>query len=229
MIKIARNKNNNMTSNTITNNTTPNITTNTTTSNGTSDIIFHSDVSCNLGCSMDMLNGISNNNSNNNNNTDNDLHTFRPDIVSFSTYKFGGPHYGIVLSNTNNSNTSSSNSTNTNGLRGKYSGTPDVKCIYEVCISLEYYLSNYKTTSLQDTQFQSVLKSTLYSSFQTHDVDYIDLSTTNTSSNIVVFIITALKSSLIQKSLSELGYAIGAGSACLSNEGSYTLRSMGYN
>lgn len=163
------------------------------------EIIFHSDVSCCISIFMDKLKNSK----------------FIPDTITFSSYKFGGPHFGVLLSNTQ--------------LRQQYTGTPDVQSIVNVTRCLEQYLLEQNFSKIQDAEFKKVLKETIYNYFDEEQIEYRDLDTSETIHNLLSFVLPDLKASIIQQKLSNLGIAIGSGSACLSNEGSHTLKAMGYD
>lgn len=166
------------------------------------DVIFHSDVSGSVGEFYKLLQTCEEN-------------IIVPDIVTFSAYKFGGPHYGIVLTNVK--------------LKPKYYGTNDVKNILATTNALELYLTEYDSLVQHNTQFKAQLKTTLFELFELHKITYVDLDVpTSTVSNILSFVLPGLKSSFIQQKLSEKLIAIGSGSACTTNEGSSTILAMGY-
>ena len=169
-------------------------------------VIFHSDVSCCPSHFTSKPNAI------------NMAGPTWPDIITFSAYKFGGPHYGVVAYNASIQ------------LRQKYFGTPDVESICLIVCAFEQYLSEYDKSMQLNAEFKKILAKTLFDTFDEKSIEYINLDMGDaTKCNIVPFIIPALKSSVIQKGLSAKGVAIGAGSACLSNEGSHTLKAMGYD
>jgi adenylyl- and sulfurtransferase ThiI/cysteine sulfinate desulfinase/cysteine desulfurase-like protein len=164
------------------------------------NIIFHSDISGNIGEFYNLTKL-----------SDNVL----PNIVSFSAYKFGGPHYGLILSSTK--------------LTPKYYGTPDVKNILATTNALQLYLAEYDVLNTANNVFKNNLKSILFNSFESNNIEYIDLDTILTTSNILAFLLPGLKASYVQQKLSDNLIAIGSGSACTTNEGSTTVRAMGYS
>lgn len=174
------------------------------------NIIFHSDISCAVG----LFNKYFENN------------IIYPDIITLSAYKFGGPHYGIILSSKK--------------LRLKVQPTPDVENIANTAICLEKYLSEFNKHNDKNKIFKQFLKSALFEQLKLHTINYICLDTMDTmdtintasvttADNIISFIIPFLKASVFQKALSDNKIYIGSGSACTTNVGSHTLKSMGYN
>jgi len=163
--------------------------------NEKNDVIFHSDCACNL------------------------PHIFKydifPDIITFSCYKFYGPHIGMLLSNVK--------------LNNNKFGTPDIKNFYFSSLVLNKYISSYKSNSDLLFKFKFQLKKLLYDSLSNNNIQFIDLDTDKTASNIIAFILPGIKTSLLQKELNKKLIAIGSGSACTTNEGSHTILAMGYS
>jgi len=162
-----------------------------------SNIIFHSDV----GCGIHMIK------------------TFDviPDIITCSCYKFGGPHYGLLMATSNM------------GLRKEYYGTPDVYNICAVTFAVCDYLDSFDLNDTNNAIFKLVLQNVFNEKFRVNNITFIPLNTEITVSNIFSFILPCLKASYIQQQLSKVGFAIGSGSACTTNEGSHTLKVMGYD
>ena len=159
------------------------------------DIIFHSDCSCNFPLIFPMENV--------------------PDIVTFSCYKFGGPHFGILLTNVN--------------MKESMVGTPDVENMYFCSLALQEYIKSYSNVTKLNHDFKKQLKNTLYEKFKLENIEFIDLDTSHNVDNILSFILCGIKASLIQQKMSEINIAIGSGSACSTNMGSHTLLAIGYN
>jgi adenylyl- and sulfurtransferase ThiI len=157
-------------------------------------VIFHSDCACNLAHVL--------------------KYEVFPDIITFSCYKFHGPHVGMLLTNVK---------MNQNNF-----GTPDVKNFYFASLTLKKYIDSYHLISEQQLLFKVDLKQSLYSAMSYNNIEFVDFDTSLTANNILSFAIVGIKTSLIQSALSELYIAIGSGSACTTNEGSHTVKAMGY-
>ena len=166
-----------------------------------SKIIFHCDVGGSVELFIDMINERNN--------------IVYPDSITFSGYKFGGPHCGVMLTNIE--------------MRPTYYGTPDVESIYKLTESLKLYVQETDLRSLENKKIKNVLKHILLTKFDQQNIKIIDLDTLNSVDNIWAFILPVLKASMIQQKLSEKQIAIGSGSACTTNEGSHTLKSIGYD
>lgn len=163
------------------------------------DIIFHSDISCCVGLFCEYL-------------KDDNV---QPDVVTFSAYKFGGPHYGVLISK--------------ESLRKKTMPTPDVQSICNTVDCLEEYLQEYPQEKENNITFKRIFQKTLFDNFRLHNINFVELDTPMTIETVIPFIISDLKSSVIQKKLDNNNIFIGSGSACSTNEGSNTLKSMGYD
>lgn len=163
--------------------------------NAKRNIIFHSDCACNLPHVL--------------------KYELLPDIITFSCYKFHGPHVGMLLSNIKMNNDTF--------------GTPDIKNFYFAALTLKKYFDIYDTLCASHHEFKTNLKQSLYSAMCDAHIDFVNFDTQFTANNVLAFSITGLKTSLIQKELSKLFIAIGSGSACTTNEGSHTVKAMGYS
>lgn len=139
-----------------------------------------------------------------------------PDVITMSCYKYGGPHYGLMLHN------------NKCKFRPVYYGTPDVYNIYYCSLVFEDYIKNKKETNENNKLTKAYLIEKIKKLFDENKISYI-LFDKNTADNIVSFILPSIKSSIVQQYLSENEFAVGAGSACTTNEGSHTLRSIGFS
>lgn len=159
------------------------------------NIIFHSDCACNL---LQIL-----------------KYNIFPDIITFSYYKFHGPHIGALLSNIK--------------MNHDTFGTPDVKNFYFASLALKKYFESYNLISVAHYQFKLSFKQSLYSAMRDNNIDFVDFDTQLSANNVISFTTTGIKTSLIQKELSALFIAIGSGSACTTNEGSHTIGAMGYS
>lgn len=159
------------------------------------NIVFHSDCACNLGNIRNF--------------------SVYPDIITFSCYKFHGPHIGILLTNVK--------------MNQDRFGTPDIKNFYFATIALQKYITEYEKTCESHLVFKSELKNKLYLELKTNNIETINFDTPDTATNVIAFAIVGLKSSLIKEKLSNLMIAIGSGSACTTNIGSSTIESMGYS
>lgn len=159
------------------------------------NIIFHSDCACNL---PQIL-----------------KYKILPDIITFSCYKFHGPHTGILLSNIK--------------MTQDTFGTPDVKNFYFASLALKKYFDSHDITSVLHHQFKMNLKQLLYSTMYDNNINFVNFDTHLSANNVLTFAITGIKTSLIQKELSKSFIAIGSGSACTTNEGSHTVKALGYS
>lgn len=159
------------------------------------NIIFHSDCACNLGNVRNF--------------------TVNPDIITFSCYKFHGPHIGILLTNIK--------------MNQDRFGTPDVKNFYFASLALQKYIAKYENTCMSQLKFKSRLKEELYSAFTDNDIEIINFDTENSATNVIAFATIGIKTSLIKTKLSDALIAIGSGSACTTHEGSHTIEAMGYS
>lgn len=143
---------------------------------------------------------------------------YKPDIITFSCYKIRGPHYGIVLALPHVE------------FRNHNYGTPDVYNIMASAVSTKYYFDNFQKTKKQQKDFKNILISTLDNEFSKHNIAIYKLVDDSMCiENIYSFIIPCLKASYIQQKLSEKNIYIGSGSACTTNTGSHTLKSMGFD
>lgn len=163
--------------------------------NSQRNIIFHSDCACDL---AHILN-----------------YKIFPDIITFSCYKFHGPHIGMLLTNVK--------------LNENKFGTPDIKNFYFASLALDKYISNYNNISNLQSDFKMKLKTTLYSAMSKNEIEFIDFDTNFSANTVLSFAIIGIKTSLVQKELNKLNIAIGSGSACTTNEGSHTIIALGYS
>ncbi|AYV78463.1 MAG: hypothetical protein Edafosvirus14_10 [Edafosvirus sp.] len=141
-----------------------------------------------------------------------------PDIISFGTYKIGGPYYGIVLTN--------------NILEDDYYGTPDTTNIYCSALSLKLYQSEYIQTFEKSNLIKSYIIKQFDSLFDKLKIKYINLSLDDSVPYIITYILPGFQGKMIQKLLSDKNIYIGSGSACSSNNnttGSHVMKAMGYS
>lgn len=141
-------------------------------------------------------------------------HINQPDIITASGYKYGGSHIGILLSNVK--------------LRDVYYGTPNTLDIFATATIIKQHLDpdNLAHSQASNNTLKQLLVDKLFSALDLHNIPYIMIGPTQ--HNIIAFILPWFKASLIQSFLSKQRIAIGSGSACTTNEGSHTLKAMGF-
>lgn len=147
-----------------------------------------------------------------------------PDIVSFSAYKLGGIHSGIVLYKKPYIS-----------LAEDYFGTPDVIAAETTSIAV---LEAFKATSHSLLSFKKNLSDGVEHIFTKHSIPYVNLSPVGESTNNVLSFITCyLDGDVVMRHLSKhYGIMISAGSACMTTSGSrigsigsHVVKSMGYS
>jgi adenylyl- and sulfurtransferase ThiI/cysteine sulfinate desulfinase/cysteine desulfurase-like protein len=141
-----------------------------------------------------------------------------PDIVSFSSYKFGGPSLGIVIYNSNVM------------LNYDYFGTPDVLSIYGSAVIFNEIISSCKKEN--DLIVKNELNEKINLLFEELGIRFINFGTnTPTTTNILSYLLPEFQGEMIQKMLSAEGICIGTGSACSTNSkiGSDVIKAMGYS
>lgn len=161
-------------------------------------IIFHSDVSqgvYNLYLQEDWL----------------------PDIVSFSVYKLGGPHLGVVLSKC--------------ALNDEYFGTEDVVSIQATGFVVDHYFRNVYGNSIMTAYVKELVKHKVSEISEKLGVIIIDVSGDNSVSHIQSYLVPGYEAKIIQDRLSEKNIFIGTGSACSSQsgQGSHVVSALGYS
>ena len=146
-----------------------------------------------------------------------DLPISGPDVISFSCYKFGGPHMGMVLSN--------------HKLSEDYTGTPDLLSMMASAIVLEEYFTNLSIKLIKLKEIKTELTFKIETLLKKYDVTFINLSKDNCSDNIASYLLKTYQGKTIQKMLSDDNILIGTGSACLANKniGSYVVRAYGFS
>ena len=137
-----------------------------------------------------------------------------PDIVTCSVYKFGGPHCGLLMSNIS--------------MIDEYDGTIDVFTVKYASLVIDKYFTNIDIINQNNVQFKQKMIDQIKLQFDENKISYV-LFENDTVPNVISMIIPELKASYIQKELSKRNIFIGSGSACTTNEGSNTLKEMGYN
>ena len=138
-----------------------------------------------------------------------------PDIVSFSMYKLGGPHLGIVLSKYE--------------LNEDYYGTEDVESIQESGFIINEYLSNLNNDALLNIKYG--IKNGINEISNKLGMTIKDISGIDSTSHIQSYLLpVGYEAKIIQNKLSELNVFIGSGSACSSqsNKGSHVIKALGY-
>jgi cysteine desulfurase len=170
------------------------------TKNVNQNIIFHSDVSHGLIPLHDQKNHL-------------------PDIVSFSGYKIGGPHIGIVLSK--------------NELQYDYLGTPDVFGI----VIFGKIFDNYMNKCIRDDYrnkiktIKSIIKYKMDWMSNLLNMNFLDISNYYSIDNIQSYLLPPeYEAKIIQSRLSEYDIFIGTGSACSSQnkKGSHVINALGF-
>jgi adenylyl- and sulfurtransferase ThiI/cysteine sulfinate desulfinase/cysteine desulfurase-like protein len=140
----------------------------------------------------------------------------KPDIISFSTYKFGGTHMGIVCSE--------------NKLNDDYFGTADVMSMYGGIIALETYQKNFSISDYNNKIFKENITKQLFSELEKNNIKFINISSDNSINNAVSFLLPGYQTKVVQQLLSAKDICIGVGSACQSTKayGSHVVKAMGY-
>lgn len=164
------------------------------------DIIFHSDICQGLGVLYNQ-------------------HSNYPDVISFSIYKLGGPHIGVVLSNYE--------------LNDEYMGTEDTLNIELSGNVLHDYICRLKNKeeNAKLIDIKNQIKKLIINQAKQLNIEIIDLSTNDSVSFIQSFLFPQeYEAKTIQGLLSDEGICIGTGSACStqSNKGSHVIEAMGY-
>ncbi|QKF94225.1 bifunctional protein tRNA sulfurtransferase thii and cysteine sulfinate desulfinase/cysteine desulfurase domain [Fadolivirus algeromassiliense] len=142
-----------------------------------------------------------------------------PDIVSFSTYKLGGPHLGVVLSNYQ--------------IEEEYTGTEDT---YSIQLFGHVFEKYFKKSEDDDnvtkiSMIKNKIKQSMIDISNKLGIDIIDISQNQSVNFIQSFLLPqSYETKTIQGLLSEKNIYIGTGSACSSqsNKGSHVIESMGY-
>lgn len=143
---------------------------------------------------------------------------YKPDILTFSGYKLGGPHLGIVISKYK--------------LSDDYTGTPDVASIYTLSIVIENKFQKDKLCELKYQEVKIYILDNILRWFNDNNIKYNLLSTIgNSLNNIISLLLYGYQGKIIQQMLSDEDICIGAGSACQSGKqsGSHVIRGMGYS
>lgn len=137
---------------------------------------------------------------------------WRPDIVTFSLYKYGCGHIGLVLSNVRMKETSY--------------GTYDVATIYASAVVFSEYNKNIIDHEKSNQNLKDKILEMIKSKID--EKDYILISQEYQVSNAIAIIFPWIKGSYIQSELSKMGICVGSGSACTHNKPSHTLLNSGY-
>jgi len=142
-----------------------------------------------------------------------------PDLMTFSVYKLGGPHLGVVLSNTS--------------LSDEYYGTQDIENIQYATLAIDDYLSKKDNIVIENriNKVKNKLKEAVKNLSASLDMDIKDLSGENSVSNIQSFLLPdGYEAKIIQSRLSNANIYIGTGSACSNqaSKGSHVVEAMGY-
>lgn len=165
------------------------------------NIIFHSDITQGLSIFWD--------------------NQYKPDILTLSGYKLGGPHLGIVISKYK--------------LNDDYTGTPDVASIYTLSTIIESKFkkhNDFKFDSKYNFQLKKYILNYILKWFNNNNIKYNLLSTfDNSLDNVISLLLYGYQTKIIQQMLSDKNICIGIGSASQSMKsvGSHVLRAMGYS
>ena len=175
------------------------------TKNINKDIIFHSDICQGVGhlyyqqkCPCDVDN-------------------FEPDIVSFSMYKIGGSHMGIILSK--------------HELNEDYYGTDDTENIQLSGFVIDEYLNNIDNNHIKMVNIKKRIQYKINEISDKLGMNIKDISCDNSISHIQSYLLPiGFEAKTIQNKLSELNIFVGTGSACSaqSNKGSHVIDALGY-
>jgi len=142
-----------------------------------------------------------------------------PDLMTFSVYKLGGPHLGVVLSRIE--------------LNDEYYGTQDIENIQYATLAIDDYLSKKDNILVENriSKVKNKLKEAVKNLSVSLDMDIKDLSGENSVSNIQSFLLPdGYEAKIIQSRLSDANIYIGTGSACSNqtSKGSHVVEAMGY-
>ena len=143
----------------------------------------------------------------------------QPDIISFSSYKIGGPHIGLVVSKNY-------------CFEDNYQGTPDVPTMVYFERALVEYVSKVDFMD-QCRKIKNIIKEKVELICETLNIPIVDLSTNDMSVPYIQGYLfpKEYQGDVIVKLLSQVGVYISSGSACASYSkkgGSHVIESMGY-
>lgn len=138
-----------------------------------------------------------------------------PSIVTFSGYKIGGPHMGLLLMSKGIK------------LEDSYGGTPDLRMTKALATAITIHLDN----CLETTEYIAGLSG--YMRKQLHDLDapIKIIRSTNMKMSIVSVILPGeIEGKWVQKEMGKKGVYIASGSACSSQkkDGSHVMTAMGF-
>lgn len=165
-----------------------------------SNIIFHSDITQGLSIFW------------------NEDTEYKPDIITFSGYKLGGPHFGVVVSK--------------HKLNGDYTGTPDVASMYTLSMIIDNKYKKLKTNTIKNKELKQYIVNAIVQWLDNNCIKYNIMSLMNNSlDNVISILLYGYQGKIIQQMLSEENICIGTGSACQSvkQSGSHVIKAMGYS
>lgn len=142
----------------------------------------------------------------------------KPDIVTTSCYKFGGPHVGLILYDEGKIS-----------FRKDYLGTPDVSSNYAASVALKEFVNKYDEHKLTNIKLE--IKSRISEIVDKVGIHYRLLTSQNSVPHILSFLFPKnVETSTVQRLLGEDGVCVGVGSACLTSDkrGSRVVRALGY-
>lgn len=139
------------------------------------------------------------------------------DVVSFSLYKLGGPHIGIVLSK--------------HELNEDYYGTIDVPSIQISGYVIDHYFDNIYGNNIMMAHIKDLLKDKINEVASKLNIEIKDISGDNSVPHIQSYLLPiGYEAKIIQNKLSDSNIFIGVGSACssISDKGSHVIEALGY-
>jgi len=146
-----------------------------------------------------------------------------PDITTFSAFKLGGDHVGVLLRKTGVK------------LVEAYFGTPDVLAAETTAIAVQDAVGIAAASLLE---FKKRLACVVENVFTKYGVSYANLSPLGVSlDSTQAYVTSCLQGDALVQALSSRGVLVSSGSACMASVGrtaagtvgSYVVRSMGYS
>lgn len=143
-----------------------------------------------------------------------------PDIVTFSGYKIGGPHVGLILHNSRVR------------LKKSYYGTPDLGMLLGLVESINWYFANYSTITKTYYRLNRHLRGliTRISDGTGIGIRFLTELDHSKPSILSILLPPGIEGKTVQRMMGEQGVLVSSGSACSAQKksGSHVLTSMGY-
>jgi cysteine desulfurase len=146
----------------------------------------------------------------------------KPDAMTISFYKIGGPHVGLVIKKSSVVISSDD----------AYQGTPDVALMDGAMVALREYFEKYDEHQLILLQIKDKLQEECSKLFDKLGINVVNLSLKNSVNHIQSYLfMDGFQGERIMDELSSMGICIGTGSACAnkSKKGSHVTRAMKYS